>query len=110
MTFVNRKPDLDNRRLRQLLSRDARPSNAERRDPLPFATQEQDEERPRNVNGREQVNQQPQHQRDGETADWSGAERVKKQRRNNSRHVSIDDRHKGVTETLLNRRRYRLAG
>src|SRR5258708_38054960 len=103
MTFVNRKPDLDNRRLRQLLSRDSRPSNAERLDPLPFATQEPNEDRPRNVNGREQVNQQSQHQRYGETADRAGTERVKKQRRDNRRHRRGDDRDKRLTETLLNR-------
>src|SRR5205807_81739 len=61
------------------------------------------------INCREQVNQQSQHHGYGKTANRTVPKRVKKQRRNNRRHVSIDDRHKGVTETLLHRRPNRRA-
>src|SRR6267154_237092 len=83
--------------------------NAKRLDPLSFATEQPNEDCPRNINCREQINQQTQHQRHRKAANWAGAERVKKQRRNNSRHVGVGDRDKGMAETLLDRRWDRLA-
>ena len=83
--------------------------NAKRLDAFPFASKQPDKNRPRNINCREQIDQQAQHQRDRKSANRSGAKNIEKQRRDDRGHVRIDDRNERMAESLFDRRGYGLA-
>src|SRR5437763_11730339 len=83
--------------------------NAERLDALPLAGQLPDEDRARDIDGREQVDDQTEHERDGEAANRPCAEDEQKERRDDGRHVRVNDRYEGAGEALLHGREHGLA-
>src|SRR3712207_3427794 len=83
--------------------------DAERLDaPLP-AREAPHEDGARDVDGREQVGQQPEHERDGEAADGPRPEDEEEGRRDDGGDVRVDDRHEGAVEAQLDGRRHGLA-
>src|SRR5215210_4890423 len=87
---------------------DARRLNADRLRAMPLAVEQPDEDRARDVDGREQVDDEAEHERDGEAADRPRAEDEQKQGRDDGRHVRIDDRHEGAGEALIHGREHGL--
>src|SRR5215213_5156097 len=67
------------------------------------------EDRARDVDGREQVRQQAEDERDGEPAYRASAEDEQEQRRDDGRHVRVDDCDEGAREAEVYRGRHRLA-
>ena len=58
-------------------------------------------DRARDIDGREQVDDETEHERNGETANRARAEDEQKERRDNRRHVGINDCNEGAPETLI---------
>src|SRR5689334_2565033 len=66
-------------------------------------------DQPREEDRGEQVRDQAERQRDGEALDRTGAELEQEQRRQQRRHVRVEDRAEGVLVPELDRRADRLA-
>src|ERR1044071_6716672 len=66
------------------------------------------EDRARDVDGREQVRQEPEDERDGEAAYRPRAEDEQEERRDDGRDVRVDDRNEGAREAEVCRRRHGL--
>src|ERR687894_2243718 len=83
--------------------------NAQRLGAAAPPAEEPDEDRARDVDGREEVRQEAQDERHGEAADQRRPEDEEEERRDDGRDVRVDDRREGAREPLLDRRRDGLA-
>src|SRR5881275_2140296 len=84
--------------------------NAERLHLTVLARKLPHEDGARDVDGREQVGEQAEHERDGEAADRPRPEDEEEQRRDDGRHVRVDDGDEGAREANVDGRGHGLAG
>src|SRR5438105_15368746 len=78
--------------------------NADRLRAMAAPVEQPDKDRARDIDGRKQVDDETEHERDGETAYRPRPEDEQKERRDKGRHLRVNDRHKRAPKALIHSR------